>query len=314
VITPLEFLYHFRDLLREAGIRFAITSGMACVYYGLQQNTKDSDWIIDPADLPKLRALLESHERRVPPWRISYRPIFGAPLDARWMGFGWTSHLSIWPSAGAPEEHVDIFCVPPRVTPGPPEPDEKGFASPDVVAWMKRTDRDKDWPIVDGFGTLLIHAGEKRAVLHIQAPEALREVWGNLEAADRAALARERPLLLQLDDVNDDEVLQGLIDVERRTWETINQERYRIFQQVWKDFYRRWQMEELWEWPTSEPFSRQHGRLLCAAEKHGLPHEPLDGAGKAAARERGVRRAILRTGRPEDMVRAVAPPLWRILP
>jgi hypothetical protein len=191
VITPLEFLYHFRDLLREAGIRFAITSGMACVYYGLQQNTKDSDWIIDPA---------------------------------------------------------------------------------------------------------------------------LREVWGNLEAADRAALARERPLLLQLDDVNDDEVLQGLIDVERRTWETINQERYRIFQQVWKDFYRRWQKEELWEWPTSEPFSRQHGRLLCAAEKHGLPHEPLDGAGKAAARERGVRRAILRTGRPEDMVRAVAPPLWRILP
>lgn len=31
-MTPLEFLYHFRDLLRERGIRFAITSVTACVY------------------------------------------------------------------------------------------------------------------------------------------------------------------------------------------------------------------------------------------------------------------------------------------
>ena len=58
MITPLEFLYHFRDLLRERGIRFAVTSGMACVHCGLQPSTKASDWIIEPADLPKLRELL----------------------------------------------------------------------------------------------------------------------------------------------------------------------------------------------------------------------------------------------------------------
>lgn len=91
--TPLEFLYHFRDLLREYEVRFAITSGMACVYYGLQQNTKDSDWIIEPKDLPKVRELLLAHERRVPPWRISYRPIFGAPLETEWLAAGWTSHF-----------------------------------------------------------------------------------------------------------------------------------------------------------------------------------------------------------------------------
>jgi len=267
VTTPLEFLYHFRDILRESGIRFAITSGMACVYYGLQQNTKDSDWIIEPDDLPKLLTLLERHERRVPPWRISYRQIFGAPLDTRWMGCGWTSHLSIWPSAGGPEEHVDIFCVPPRVEPGPPQPDSMGFASPDLVAWMKRTDRDKDWPIVDGLGLLLRHSQNPRAALHIQAPPALREAWQKLDAAGRESAVVHRPLLPLLDAEPDDEILQGFIDLERTIWETVNQERYRLFQHAWKDFYRRWKKEEFWEWPTSEPFSRQQERIVAGVER-----------------------------------------------
>ena len=130
VSTPLEFLYHFRDLLRESGIRFAITSGMACVYYGLQQNTKDSDWIIEPADLPKLLALLERHERRVPPWRISYRQIFGAPLLTEYLGAGWTSHLLIQPGAGSLAEHVDFFGKAPRVRSW--TINEDGFAVRDV--------------------------------------------------------------------------------------------------------------------------------------------------------------------------------------
>ena len=47
--APLDFLKIFAGQLREVGIPFAITSGMACVHYGLQQTTKDSDWII-PAE------------------------------------------------------------------------------------------------------------------------------------------------------------------------------------------------------------------------------------------------------------------------
>ena len=39
--TPLDFLNTLRIDLRASGIRFAITSGMACVHYGLQQTTKD---------------------------------------------------------------------------------------------------------------------------------------------------------------------------------------------------------------------------------------------------------------------------------
>lgn len=55
--TPLEFLNVFREELRSTGIPFAITSGMACIRYGLQQTTKDSDWIVAAAELPRLRGL-----------------------------------------------------------------------------------------------------------------------------------------------------------------------------------------------------------------------------------------------------------------
>jgi len=83
--SPLEFLDHFRADLRAAGIRFAITSGMACVRYGLQQTTKDSDWILPPEQVDALRGLLVRRERSMPPWVVRYRSIFGAPLDAAWI-------------------------------------------------------------------------------------------------------------------------------------------------------------------------------------------------------------------------------------
>lgn len=94
--TPLEFLDVFRSTLRSAGITFAVTSGMACIRYGLQQTTKDSDWIVAAEDLPKLRGLLQQCERRMPPWVVQYRAwalmpdaerdraIATRPRSARW--------------------------------------------------------------------------------------------------------------------------------------------------------------------------------------------------------------------------------------
>ena len=312
--TPLEFLYHFRGLLQERGIRFAITSGMACVYYGLQQTTKDSDWIIEPADLPKLHALLMDHERRVPPWRISYRQIFGAPMNTEYLAQGWTSHLSIWPSAGGEEEHVDIFGAAPRVQPGTVQPDSMGFASPDLVAWMKRTDRDKDWPIVDGLGHLLQRTANPDAVMHLQSVPRLRAVWSTFDAGARAHAVLHRPLLSLLEATPNDEVMHGLIALERTVWETVNQERYRLFQHEWKEFYRRWKKEEFWEWPTAESFAQQHERVLSAARRYELPIQILDEAGKEAAWHRGIARTVLRSGRLEALVLAVTPPRKRMLP
>src|SRR5437667_7792998 len=91
--APLDFLKIFAGQLRQADISFAITSGMACVHYGLQQTTKDSDWIIPAEDLVRLRELFTHLEGELPPWRVSYRQICGAPLEQEFMAHGWTSHL-----------------------------------------------------------------------------------------------------------------------------------------------------------------------------------------------------------------------------
>jgi len=85
VSAPLDFLKIFAGQLRQAGISFAITSGMAFVHYGLQQTTEDSDWIIPAEDLARLRELFARLESSLPPWRISYRQICGAPLETEFM-------------------------------------------------------------------------------------------------------------------------------------------------------------------------------------------------------------------------------------
>jgi hypothetical protein len=60
-MSPLDFLAWLRVELRDAGIHFAITSGQACVYYGIQQTTKDSDWIIALDDV-HVQALADTAE------------------------------------------------------------------------------------------------------------------------------------------------------------------------------------------------------------------------------------------------------------
>ena len=57
-MAPVGFLTALRAEFRKAEIRFALTSGQACVYYGIQQTTKDSDWIVAVEDIERLRQLL----------------------------------------------------------------------------------------------------------------------------------------------------------------------------------------------------------------------------------------------------------------
>jgi hypothetical protein len=109
--TPLDFLNTFRVELRASGIRFAITSGMACVHYGLRQTTKDSDWIVPPDQVEKVRSLFVRHEASLPPWAVRYRSIFGAPLEAEWLAGGWTSHLSVRTEGGGPDQHAFVVAA-----------------------------------------------------------------------------------------------------------------------------------------------------------------------------------------------------------
>lgn len=88
--NPIDFYRAFQSLLRGRGIAGVLTSGMACVEYGLQQTTKDTDWIIAPDDIASLVALFGELERGITGgnWRITYRGLFGAPLDPEYLAGG----------------------------------------------------------------------------------------------------------------------------------------------------------------------------------------------------------------------------------
>lgn len=313
VSAPLDFLRTFADQLRGAGISFAITSGMACVHYGLQQTTKDSDWIIPAEDLEKLRALLQKLEGNLPPWRVSYRQIFGAPLEPEYMQHGWTSHLSIWDNAASVEHKVDIFSKPPRAKAEEIKADGEGWAAQHLVAQMKKTDRPRDWPMVDGLGQRLWAANLTEGLLHIMSPSALLDAWAELNETQRRQMAARRPLLAHLEGKTAQGEIERLLLLERLVWERVNEERHTRYTRAFKSFYREWRGEPEWEWPTAEPFWMQHKRLVKAVHAHKLPPNPLGDISKEDLIRAALRRLAM-MGFPETEVAQVLPPVEELLP
>lgn len=311
--APLDFLRIFAGKLRAAGIRFAITSGMACVHFGIQQTTKDSDWIIAPDDFGKLREMLMRLDADAPPWRVAYRQIFGAPLDVEFMAHGWTSHLLLTDPDGA-ENKVDFFGKAPRVRHLALDPESPDFADRDVVAQMKRTDRPKDWPIVDSLGWQLMERSRSQSLVHLQDAVKLLSVWPQSEAEARDIAVRRRPLLQLLERENDPDRLDGFLRLERLLWECVNAERHGLYTRAWKDFYRSWQKEPGFTWPSREPFARQHQRVLLAARGHGLPCNPVGAVGREAIVAKALDRAVVKAQTTPEILNMIQPPIEEMLP
>lgn len=105
-----------------------------------------------------------------------------------------------------------------------------------------------------------------------------------------------------------------LLLIERLVWERVNDQRHGHYTRAWKEFYRRWRMEEGWAWPVNEPFRPQHHRLLQAARTHGLPPNPL----AVLSREELVRLAVAKVASlaaaTESELSQVRPPLEEMLP
>jgi hypothetical protein len=315
--SPIQFYRSFQSLMREHGIRHVLTSGMACVEYGIQQNTKDTDWIIHPEDLDKLVALLFEHERGLTGnnWRVSYRALFGAPFLREYHRGGWTTHIAIHDEADSPEHHLDFFGHPPRVRIEEVFADAYGgLASRGVVAQMKKTDRDKDWPFVNGLAMQACLAGDSSGLLHLRELEILKQTWNHSDKSTRTTLALSRPLLNCLDSTPNSS-LERLLLIERSIWECVNRERYRIYQHEWKEFYRRWQRDAVGEWPTAEPFHSQHQRVCEAVNRFALPPAPIAPESvRQALYQNGIARTVALTAATPVEIGKVAMPLETILP
>ncbi|MDX2225997.1 MAG: hypothetical protein SFY92_02690 [Verrucomicrobiae bacterium] len=314
--TPLQFYRLFRDLLREQGVRALLTSGMACVEYGIQETTKDTDWIIHPDDFEKLVSLLCRQEKGLSGanWRISYRGIFGAPLDREYHLGGWTSHLIIQDVPSSEEQRLDFFGQPPRLTA------EKAFAvSGDeladelVVAQMKKTDRDKDWPMVEALCDLVGSRKNAEALLHARSPDLLKALWTTASEDQRKTLMKRRPLLVEMDTPRFG--LRKCLAAERTLWEEVNKGRYRRFQHEWKQFIRRWRGQNDFAWPVSASFDRQHDLVCGAVRQHELPLEPLGGAeGRMKIVENAQSVIVEIYGDDVGLLETITPPLEEMLP
>jgi hypothetical protein len=314
--SPLQFYRNFQALMRQHGIRHVLTSGMACVEYGIQQNTKDTDWIIHPEDLGKLVAMLCECERGLTGgnWLVSYRALFGAPLLQEYHQGGWTSHLAIRDEPLAPEHHLDFFGKAPRLRGDEWLPQSGGIASRCVVAQMKKTDRDKDWPFVNGLAIQECHGGNMDGLLHLREIPLLRQFWSVLDSSSREHLGKIRPLLGILP-ACDEIRLERLLMVERAIWECVNRERYLVYQYEWKDFYRRWQKDQVGQWPSSEPFAQQHRRVAEAALELSLPAAPISTpAQKQGIFNKGIQRAVTLLAATSEEMQTVLFPIDVILP
>ena len=188
----------YLDLTREfnaGSLRAVISSGQAAVLHRLAIASKDGDWILreDPAALDHVLGVLARHGAR-------YR--FGAPLDARWMSGGWSSHLE-FREAGL-RVRTDFFTRPPRVSPAGLErmwTDQEGrdppFTDARMLAEMKKTDREKDYPFLGELARRMTDPRDR--FLYARSADDLIEL-ARRHPGLAEDLVAERPLLARIAD------------------------------------------------------------------------------------------------------------------
>ena len=266
-----EFYEGLVTQARAQGITCAITSGIACVAFGVAQATKDCDLLCAPEAAGRFFNLLGGTKfvGELPHYRGHLSP----PLDARWLRGGWTSHFE-WKTRDG-EAYLDIFGVAPRGS-GPWEADLQGvYAGPHTVAEMKRTDRGKDWPFVTAIGAQLLAGRDPRGWLHVYDEGLLRTF--RAEASIPEALLR-RPVL-RLAAANDPRLRMAL-HAEVQFWQELDRARLRIYEHPLRSYMVA--VRRASNKATGNLRSNHEVRVRCA-EQH-LPINPL--------RDYGVERMI----------------------
>lgn len=208
--------------LRNRGVVCAITSGLACVHYGIAETTKDCDLLCHPGSFDKLLDMLCTTPIQGNPCR--YRGNISPPLDARWHEGGWTSHFE-WATA-SDDVLLDVFGHALRES-TPWEGELFGlYAGPQTVAEMKRTNRDKDWAFVTALGVRMLEADDDRGWLHLFQAETLAEMLQDRTCPPE--LVKRRPALELA--MAGDRRTAGALNAERKYWEELDRRRIQILQ------------------------------------------------------------------------------------
>jgi hypothetical protein len=223
-----EFFCRLVATAQGRGITCAITSGMACVHFGVAATTKDCDVLCDAAKSEEFRELIAATGLRglFPVYRGNISP----PLDARWMSGGWTSHFT-WKTK--PEETcLDIFGIALRGSSPWGEEIHGFYASRHTVAEMKRTNRSKDWPFITALGIKLIKEGDSRGCLHIFDAAALSAAVLDHPPSD--GMLELRPALRAA--LAGDPRLEAAIHAEQVFWQQLDSCRIRLYERALRPY------------------------------------------------------------------------------
>ncbi len=241
----------------------AVTSGMACVQYGVAQATKDCDLLCAADSAGQLLNVL-----RITPLHgvgCSYRGHLTPPLDQRWLRGGWTSHFD-WDS-GETAAYLDVFGVAPRASSEWRSEGAGTLTGMHTVAEMKRTDRAKDWPFATALGVKLLEDGDPRGWLHIFDVATLREVFARIPLPDTQTT--QRPCLALLRDA--DPRLELAVFGETVFWQKLDRLRTQVYQTAVRTYFLAVKQDPQANLPDLD---KQHEVRVRHAERL-LPTSPL---------------------------------------
>ena len=274
----IEFYLELVRRAQERGICCAITSGMACVAYAVAEATKDCDLLCEPEMASDfLQLLAESPLAGV---ACQYRGNISPPLDARWHKGGWTSHFE-WPGT---EAFLDVFGIAPRARSRWQDEMIPPYAHPHVVADMKRTARDKDWPFINDLGILLLERGDARGWLHLFDVDLIRRLAAEIGITDE--IVQLRPALRLA--AEDRDRFHAAMAAERIFWQRASELRVKQYEKHVKPYLVAVRKAETGK---NLGLLEQHETRQKCAEAH-LPFRPL-GDDEFAQMVAGAKKATL---------------------
>lgn len=176
-------------------------------------------------------ALLELlNDTNVQGQTCSYRGHISPPLEGRWHRGGWTSHFE-WRTEPKVTT-LDVFGRAVRQT-IPWEHELSGlYAGMNVVAEMKRTNRDKDWPFITSLGTEMLRQRDPRGWLHLFDADEFRDLREEYPVPEHIMAAR--PLLRLA--LEGDAKLGTALFAERTFWQELDRIRIKIYRAALRPF------------------------------------------------------------------------------
>jgi hypothetical protein len=225
----LELTRHFN----QGKTRTIISSGQAVVLHRLAIMSKDGDWIVSE-NTEDLQYVLNALDQRGARYR------FGAPLDARWLAGGWSSHFEF--ASDGIRVRCDFFSRPPRIT-------DKELAlvwenhSSQAIPYLdiepllkvKLTQREKDYAVIGELARKL--PSERQLIYGRSARDLITSASENPEAVRR--LEMERPLL-RLALLGDREALEEALDKERRLLMRNDENRLAAYTEAAREWQAQW--------------------------------------------------------------------------